>query len=120
MTQHPTLNIDKKRNTTRIILIISSAIFGVLIFPNLGMAMFSAMLFDSPGSDNNSFAILLAISILSYTPITLVSITLSWIFFSMKRYLWATISAGLPFLVILLGLVSILLLSVFCGGDFSC
>ncbi|MBQ4820354.1 hypothetical protein [Aquimarina sp. MMG016] len=110
----------KKRNKTRIYLIIASSIFGLLILPSLLMIMFSAMMFDSPGSENSVPNITLVSSIITYPIITCIGIVLCWILFVRKKYLTAIIFASIPILNILVGIMAVVYLFVFCDGNFSC
>ncbi len=113
-------SITSKHNTVRIVLIVFTVIFGALIFPNLGAAMISPMLFDSPGSENSTVLFLAFIAIIAYTPITLISIAMSWILFAKKKTLASLISMAFPLLVILIGLLAFVVIFVFCNGSLDC
>ncbi len=110
----------KKRNTTRIYLIIASCVFGVLVLPSLPMIMMSAMLFDSPGSEDSSSTILFAISLITYPIVTFIGIVTAWVLFTKKKYLFSIIFASLPILNILIGIIAIIYIAVFCGGNLDC
>ncbi|MEW7292621.1 hypothetical protein [Aquimarina sp. 2304DJ70-9] len=110
----------KKRNNTRIYLIVASVIFGILVLPSLPMIMMSAMMFDSPGSEDSIPTITLVITLVAYPIITGISIIVAWILFMRKKHLLAIVFASLPILDILVGIAAVIYMAVFCGGDFAC
>ncbi len=110
----------KKRNHTRVYLIVASIIFGILIVPSLPMIMMSAMMFDSPGSEDSTPTIILVISLVAYPFVTCIGIITAWILFVRKIHFLAIISASLPILNILVGIAAIVYMAVFCDGSFSC
>ncbi|GAA4277755.1 hypothetical protein [Aquimarina mytili] len=110
----------KKRNSTKIYLIVASIIFGILILPSLPMIMMSAMMFDSPGSEDSISTITIVISMVSYPFITCIGITIGWILFSKRKYLLAILFASIPALNICIGIIAIIYMMIFCGGNFAC
>ena len=68
------LNIENKKNGSSVWLIFSGIIFGVLAFLSLIPIMFSAMLFDSPGSANNGGAKFFVLNLDSFPIVVLFSI----------------------------------------------
>ncbi len=110
----------KKKNTTKTYLIIASIVFGILILPSLPMIMMSAMMFDSPGSEDSIPTITLVISLIAYPFVTSISIIVAWILFVRKIFFGAILSASLPFLNILIGIGAIIYMSIFCDGNFAC
>ncbi|MBQ0735659.1 hypothetical protein [Aquimarina celericrescens] len=110
----------KKRNNSRIYLIVASIIFGILIFPSLPMVMMSAMMFDSPGSQDSLPTIILVISMVAYPVVTCISIIAAWILFVKKKNYLAIILVSLPILNILIGIAAIIYITVFCDGSFAC
>ncbi|WP_074408752.1 MULTISPECIES: hypothetical protein [Aquimarina] len=110
----------KQRNGTRVYLIITSIVFGILILPSIPMIMMSAMLFDSPESENSLPTIILAISLVFYPIIACISIAISWFLFVRKKYLLAIVSASLPILNIGIGIIAIIFLFALCDGNLNC
>ncbi|WP_109298870.1 hypothetical protein [Aquimarina sp. AU474] len=115
----PTKEI-KKRNNTRVYLIVASIIFGILVFPSLPMIMMSAMMFDSPGSEDSIPTITLVVSLIAYPFVTFIAIVTAWILFVRKKHLLSIIFASLPILNIIIGIAVIIYMAVFCNGNFSC
>ena len=113
-------NALKKRNNTKIYLIVASIIFGILILPSLPMIIMSPMMFDSPGSENSIPTITLVISLVAYPFVTVFSIAVSWIAFVKRRHLFAIIAASLPILNILIGIAAIVYMAVVCDGNLDC
>ncbi|MEW7279227.1 hypothetical protein ABW636_11595 [Aquimarina sp. 2201CG1-2-11] len=109
-----------KKNNIRIYLIIASAVFGFLILPALPMIMMSPMLFDSPGSENSIPTVTLAISLITYPITTIIGSIIAWILFTKKKYLIAIIFASVPILNILVGILTIIYMAFFCGGNLGC
>ncbi len=110
----------KTRNNTRLYLIIASVVFGILILPSLPMIMMSAMMFDSPGSEDSIPTITLVISLVAYPFVTCIGIAVAWILFSRKKHIAAIILASLPVISILVGIGAIIYMAVFCDGNFAC
>ncbi len=110
----------KKRNNTRIYLIIANIIFGILILPSLPMIMMSAMMFDSPGSEDSVPTITLVISLVAYPFVTVIGIVTGWILFTRKIHLLAIVFASLPILNIIIGIAAIIYMALFCDGSFAC
>ncbi len=110
----------KKRNNTRIYLIVASIIFGILVLPSLPMIMMSAMMFDSPGSEDSIPTITLVISLIAYPFVTFIGVVTAWILFMRKKHILAILSASLPILNILIGIAAIIYMAVFCDGNFAC
>ena len=81
-------------------LIILNVVFGILIFPAGLIAMFSAMMFDSPGSENEIWKLVMYYSINSYPFVTILSIVLTWTVLPLKGYNWAYYMAILPLIPI--------------------
>ncbi len=110
----------KKRKNTRVYLIVCSIVFGILILPSLPMIMMSAMMFDSPGSEDSISTIILVASLVLYPFVTVIGIAIAWILFVRKTHLFAIISASLPLLNILVGVAAMVYLMIFCDGNFAC
>ncbi|MBO6772349.1 MAG: hypothetical protein JJ898_13515 [Thalassospira sp.] len=81
------------------------------------MVMFSPMMFDAPGSENNLLTELLFYSVLAFPVLCLVGGILPWIFRRHPLGIWLYALSGLA-----IGLLvsAIVLLDVMCGGDFAC
>ncbi len=110
----------KKRQNTRIFLIVASILFGILILPSLPMIMMSPMMFDSPGSEDSTSTIILVLSLVAYPVITVFGIVVGWILFAKQKYLFSIVFATLPLLNILIGILSVIYMAVFCNGNFDC
>lgn len=108
-----------QKEKARLLLIIATSLFGLLLIPSLIMCMISPMLFDAPGSENNIFTWMLLLSVLSFPVLTITSIVLSWIFYSNKNYKVAVYCATTPLLSVALFILSIVLLEVSSGGKFA-
>jgi len=98
----------------RIGLTILSILTAVMSMP---MVMFSPMMFDAPGSENNPITQLLFYSVLAFPVLCLMGGILPWIFKRHPKSIWLY---GLSGTAIGLFVVAIVLLSVKCGGDFAC
>ncbi len=121
MTDNTNLEKEiKRRNNTRIFLIVVSIIFGILILPSLPMIMMSAMMFDSPGSEDSIPTITLVISMIAYPFTTFISLVIAWILFTKKKYVYAIIVSGLPLVNILIGIGAVIYMAIFCNGNFAC
>jgi hypothetical protein len=81
------------------------------------MVMFSPMMFDAPGSDENIFTQFLFFSVLAFPLLCLLGGILPWVFKPHPKPTWLY---GLRGLAIGLLFLSVVLLSVQCGGDFAC
>ncbi len=110
----------KKRNNTRIYLIVTSVVFGILILPSLPMIMMSAMMFDSPGSEDSLPTIILVISLVAYPFVSCFSIVTAWILFTNNKNFASIFFASLPILNIIIGIVAIVYMFIFCDGNFAC
>ncbi|MCK8521995.1 hypothetical protein M0D21_10480 [Aquimarina sp. D1M17] len=110
----------KKRNNTRIYLIVTSILFGILILPSLPMIMMSPMMFDSPGSEDSTPTIILVLSLVAYPVVTVFGIVVGWILFAKQKHFLSIIFATLPLLNILVGILSVIYMAVFCNGNFDC
>jgi len=96
------------QNSSPVVPIVVSAIWGVLLLPGLVGALLSPMMFDAPGSINNPAAWINALVIVSFPCLCIVSIAGVWIAWAMhkRRPTRATsagqlFAAGLPLLPIL-------------------
>jgi glucan phosphoethanolaminetransferase (alkaline phosphatase superfamily) len=98
----------------RIGLTILSILAAVMSMP---MVMFSPMMFDAPGSENNPITQLLFYSVLAFPVLCLMGGILPWIFKRHPKSIWLY---GLSGLAIGLLILAIVLLSIKCGGDFAC
>ncbi len=110
----------KNKNNTRTYLIVASVLFGILILPSLPMIIMSAMMFDSPGSEESIPTITLVLSLVAYPFITCAGIATGWILFSRKKLLYAILAASLPAIDILVGILAIAYIIMFCDGSFDC
>jgi len=65
--------------------LVATLVWGTLLFPGLLGAALSPMFFDAPGSMNNPAAWTNAMIIVSFPFLCLISITGSWIFWSIRK-----------------------------------
>tara|TARA_B100000674_G_scaffold495594_1_gene523447 strand:- start:3770 stop:4087 length:318 start_codon:yes stop_codon:yes gene_type:complete len=98
----------------RIGLTILSVIGAVMSMP---LVMFSPMMFDAPGSDENPLTHFLLFSVLAFPVLCIMGGILPWIFKRHPKSIWLY---GLSGLAVVLLVVAIALLSIQCGGDFAC
>lgn len=98
----------------RIGLTILSVIGAVMSMP---LVMFSPMMFDAPGSDENALTQFLFFSVLAFPVLCLMGGILPWKFRHNPKSIWLY---GLSGLAIALIVVAAALLELQCGGDFSC
>ncbi|MEQ8391227.1 MAG: hypothetical protein RIB30_09555 [Thalassospira sp.] len=98
----------------RVGLTILSVLAALMSMP---LVMFSPMMFDAPGSDNNALTQLLFYSVLSFPALCLAGGILPWVFKRHPKSIWLYWLSGFA---IGLFVVAIVLLSVKCGGDFGC
>ncbi len=101
------------------VLKVTTGLWLLATVPGIGLAMFSVMLFDAPGSEENPATIALFYSLSTFPVICVVSVVLSWILY---RRQWSTVAcwiACLPLLNVIAGIGAIVYLETFCGGRFS-
>jgi len=104
--------------------IISTIVWLLLVVPTLIVAAFSAMLFDSGGSTP---AVLVFAGFWLTLPLTLISISASWILWGLTRRKRSTglkVARGVAYLLPLIGLglagVGLLWINTACSGNLSC
>ena len=98
----------------RIGLTILSVLAAVMSMP---LVMFSPMMFDAPGSDENIYTQFLFFSVLAFPVLCLLGGILPWIFKRHPKSIWLYWLSGLAIALIV---VAAALLELQCGGDFSC
>lgn len=81
------------------------------------LVMFSPMIFDAPGSENNPATQMLFYSILAFPVLCLMGGILPWVFRRHRLGIWIYALSGLA---IGLFVAAIVLLQIQCGGDFAC
>jgi hypothetical protein len=104
--------------------IVATVVWLVLIVPTVIVAAFSAMLFDSGGSTP---AVLVFAGFWLTLPLTLISISASWILWGLTRRKRSTglkVARGVAYLLPLIGLglagVGLLWIQTACSGNLSC
>ena len=112
------------RPVTPVLPIISTIVWLLLVVPTLIVAAFSAMLFDSGGSTP---AVLVFAGFWLTLPLTLISISASWILWGLTRRKRSTglkVARGVAYLLPLIGLglagVGLLWIQTACSGNLSC
>lgn len=109
-------NKEKGNLKTLITLIVSTGLFSLLLVPAFWIAMSGVMLFDSPGSAESVYLIVLYAVMLSFPFVILISFT-SWIFFYFEKYRWAVIVSLFPLVNVLCASVLIFISYVFFNGS---
>lgn len=111
---------DKTNKNTKTYLIVSSVLLTLSLFPAFVMAMFSPMLMDSPGSEENIITLSIMIGVISYPLITILFGILSWIFFKREKRWVSLILMSYPYIHIFFIILLFIALEVFCDGNFRC
>jgi hypothetical protein len=103
------------------LVIILNILFSVVGFFSIGLALTSFMVFDSPGSENNPYLWVAFYSALALPITCLVSVILSVSILrhsqNYKKALWVSL---LPCIVIATLCGSLILIQIYCNGDFAC
>ena len=74
-----------KHKGTLVVLIIATIVFALAVTPGVYVAMMSVMLFDAPGSSENTSIVAFFYAIVSFPVMCIVS-NVSWIFYAFKLY----------------------------------
>ncbi len=90
--------VNKQKETTRILLLICSILFGIGALFSIVPIMFSAFLFDAPGSENDPLVWTIFWSILSFPFMVILSVILSWVLYRKEKWTAAKVFAFLPLL----------------------
>ncbi|MEQ9346721.1 MAG: hypothetical protein RIG26_09790 [Thalassospira sp.] len=98
----------------RVGLTILSVLAALMSMP---LVMFSPMMFDAPGSDNNALTQLLFYSVLAFPALCLAGGILPWMFRRHPQSIWLYALGGLAVGMLV---IAIVLLEIQCGGSFSC
>lgn len=98
----------------RIGLTILSILGAVMSMP---LVMFSPMMFDAPGSDENPLTQFLFFSVLAFPVLCLMGGILPWKFKHNPKSIWLYALSGLA---VGLFVTAIVLLEAACDGDFNC
>lgn len=110
----------KNQAKIKLILILGSIGFGLMVIPSLFLVIFSPMLFDSPEAGNNPITWGIFLSIISFPFVSVASIIIAWILYYKKKLKAALITILLPLLSIISLIVFVTLLQVYCDGVLSC
>ena len=76
---------NKGKKSALITLIVTSAVFTILLIPSFWVTAMLTMMFDSPGSENSGMLWLIFLSFASFPVLIIVSYS-GWIFFMVKKY----------------------------------
>jgi len=104
----------------KIITLVLNCIWVLSFLPALGVSQMSIMIFDAPGSQDSTFTIMLFLSIVSFPIMTLIAVIGSIICFIIKKTKAAFIISLLPFISVIMTIISLILITVICDGSFSC
>ncbi|NND62741.1 MAG: hypothetical protein HKN48_06060 [Flavobacteriaceae bacterium] len=108
------------REKLKIYLIVNTIVLALSLFPALVMILFSAMMFDSPGSEDNLITVSIVICMIAYPIMVLLGITLSWILFAKKKGKISILTSLIPYLNLLIIIALFVALEVLCNGNFAC
>ncbi|WP_151056395.1 hypothetical protein [Cellvibrio sp. KY-YJ-3] len=98
-------SVEDIKSSTKIVLIICTIIFGIAGAVTFYPLLLSGMIFDAPGSDSNPINWVIFISLFTFAPMCIVSIFVSWGFYSGGSYGHAKKAYLLPVVNILALLV---------------
>jgi hypothetical protein len=90
--------MNKKQKMLKIWLIFSTVIYGGLALLSIVPIMFSPMMFDSPGSEENSGILILLFGLLTFPILAGGSIWSSWRFYTKENFEKALHYSFLPFI----------------------
>jgi Sec-independent protein secretion pathway component TatC len=115
-----------KRKTALMFLFIATVIWIVGAVVGLLPALMTPMMFDAPGSLENSATVTLAISIATFPVVCIVAVLLSWLVFALPllahlphRYVWACALTALPLINVSTGGLALAWLLYFNDGSFT-
>jgi hypothetical protein len=97
----------KPFSVAKIWLIVVTILLGLLALASLPMIMMSPMMFDAPGSTENNSLLFAFFSMLAFPVVVVLSLIVSWILFLREKRKAAFLVTLLPFLNILLVVVSL-------------
>ena len=97
----------KGKKSALVTLIITSAVFTILLIPSFWVTAMLTMMFDSPEAADSSFIWFLFLSFASFPVIIIFSYT-AWIFFFVKKYMAAKIISLLPLVSLFIILLALL------------
>jgi hypothetical protein len=110
---------EMQGKTTKVVLIVTTVLWLLAGLLGSVLAMFSVMMFDAPGSENNPGTIALFFSTSTFPLVCLLSIASSWILYRRQRFTIACWLACLPLLNVIADVAAIVWLEVYCGGQFA-
>ena len=102
----------KTKRNARLVLILTSVLFGLLIIPGLGAMTISPMVFDAPDAQQNPKLIAFTVALVSYPILAFLSIIGSWVLYALKHYRIAIMVSLLPLLSIFAAFICFLLLEI--------
>ncbi|MEZ4461363.1 MAG: hypothetical protein R3E66_16940 [bacterium] len=102
--------------------IIATILWIVVAIPAAMMVMFSAMMFDAPGSDQNPYLWLTVGSMVSYFPAMFLAIVGGWLLWMIRPMMVKTrvAVASLPLLSAAGTTLGFVLIMTLCDGQFVC
>lgn len=103
------------------LVIASNIIFTLIGIASILLALTSVMLFDAPGSENNTYLWITFWSAVALPFTCFGSVIASWyIFFKSANYKKAFLVSLLPCLVIAVLCGSLVMIEIYCQGNFVC
>ncbi|MBK9758189.1 MAG: hypothetical protein IPO88_32675 [Nannocystis sp.] len=102
------------------VLVMATAVFGLLLLLDLGMLLMSPMMFDAPGSEAAIYPWLIVGSLLLYPLLALVGLILAWIAYGRSDHRRAFVMLTLPLAGVAMVAGAFVLLELVCSGNFAC
>ncbi|MEY3014011.1 MAG: hypothetical protein RIT45_2746 [Pseudomonadota bacterium] len=113
-----------------LIAITASVVWTLASMASLLPILFSPMMFDAPGSENNVWLNLSFYSLLSFPVLSVLAVAGSWVVWSKTQHWpaqrasrgrWIQVGVGLlPMISVLLFSLGFLMIEVLCDGSFGC
>src|SRR5476649_1057674 len=101
--------------------LLMSILFAILGVVSIALALTSVMLFDSPGSENNTYLWVVFWAAISSPFACFGSVIASrWIAHKSQNYQRATAVFLVPCIVFAVMVISLVLIQIYCNGNFSC
>lgn len=102
------------------LLLLASVLFPALLLIDLGLLMFSPMMFDAPGSERSVYPWIIIATLINYPLTVLLGLRLAWAAHARGDVGMARRTLVLPITGVGLVVGSFVLLQVVCAGQFAC
>ena len=97
---------EKRRGTTRVLLIVATVLYGLSLLPAAVMVLMSPMMFDAGESPE---AWTMFGFVVGYPVIVLLTLVVAWVLFAKKKYRAALIVSLLPILEVVAAVIFVAL-----------